>query len=131
MEVYFLASGEKLAALAEFEGKTARAVKEALAKQVSVTRFRQRLFWEDGSEIVDDEVFASPPVKLQIVILEFCPGDAEQDQRILAASARNDLIELEKLLKEPWNPNVANASGRTPLHHAARPWTCSKHAALA
>ena len=62
MEVYFLASGEKLAALAEFEGKTARAVKEALAKQVGVTRFRQRLFWEDGSEIVDDEVFASPPV---------------------------------------------------------------------
>ena len=58
MEVCFL-SGATLAALApdEFEGKTAEAVKQALAVQIGVIRFKQRLFSEDGSEISDDEVF--------------------------------------------------------------------------
>ena len=60
MEVCLL-SGATLAALApdEFEGKTAKAVKQALAVHTGVTRFRQRLFSEDGSEIPDDEVFCS------------------------------------------------------------------------
>ena len=122
MEVRFLASGEKLAGLAadEFEGKTARAVKEALAKQVGVTRFRQRFFSEDGSEIVDDEVFASAPMNVNLVILQFHPPDAEQNQQIISASTKNDFLALEKLLKNPLNPNVTDDRGRTPLHHASK-----------
>ena len=74
MEVCFLASGEKLTVLApdEFEGKSAKAVKQVLAAKIDVTIFRQRLFSEDGSEIPDDEIFASAPGKLiMIVILDF------------------------------------------------------------
>ena len=59
MEVYFLASGELLARLAaaDFEGKTAKVVKKLLTTQLGVSRFRQKLFVEDGSrEIPDDEV---------------------------------------------------------------------------
>ena len=59
MEVYFLASGERLASLdaADFEGKTAKIVKQLLTTQLGVSRFRQKLFVEDGSrEIPDDEV---------------------------------------------------------------------------
>jgi phage tail protein X len=59
MEVCFLASGERAALLdaAEFEGKTAKAVKQALAAEIGVSRFRQRLFLEgDAVEIPDDEV---------------------------------------------------------------------------
>eukprot|EP00435_Cladocopium_sp_Y103_P071055 s145_g36.t1 len=121
LEVCFLVSGEKLAALAlnEFEEKTAKAVKQTLADQIRVTRFRQRLFSEDGSEILDDEVFDSIPVRLHIAILEVCPGDAAQVEQMLSASARNDLIELEKLLNIPLNPDVLDALGRMPLHNAA------------
>lgn len=57
---------------------------------------------------------ASDAVKINLVILEFCPLDAEQSQRyeqLLSAVADNDLIEVEKLLKSPY--------GRTPLHSAS------------
>ena len=44
MEVYFFASGERLASLdaADFEGKTAKIVKQLLTAQLGVSRFRQR-----------------------------------------------------------------------------------------
>ena len=62
MEVRFLASGEVLTTLDQndFDGKTAREVKRTLAAHVGVSRFRQRLFAEDGyRKIQDDEVFGS------------------------------------------------------------------------
>ena len=65
MEVCFLASGEQLTVLDadEFRGQSAKTVKQSLAAHVGVTRFRQKLFWEHGCEIEDDEVFTSVPVK--------------------------------------------------------------------
>eukprot|EP00435_Cladocopium_sp_Y103_P053574 s627_g17.t1 len=121
MEVCFL-SGETRAALApdEFEGKTAKAVKQALEVQIGVTRFRQRLFSEHGSEVQDDEVFASAPVKLQMVVLGFYPADAPRNQQVISASIDNDLVALEKFLNRPSNPNVTDEHGYTPLHYAAR-----------
>jgi len=105
MEVCFL-SGATLATLApdEFEGKIAKAVKQALAVQIGVTRFKQRLFDEDGSEIPDDEVFTSAPMKLHMVVLDFYPADAQQNQQAISASKYNDLIALEKFLNSPSNP---------------------------
>ena len=125
MEVCFL-SGATLAALApdEFEGKTAKAVKQALAVQIGVIRFKQRLFSEDGSEIPDDEVFSSAPVKLQMVVLDFYPADAQRNQQVISASMDNDLIALEKFLNSPSNPNVTDEHGNTPLHNAASGRTC-------
>ena len=80
MEVCFLVSGVKLAVLApgEFEGRTAKSVKQTLAARMGITRFRQRLISADGCEIPDEEIFASDAVKINLVILEFCPLDAEQ-----------------------------------------------------
>ena len=51
MEVLFLASGEILTALDQdvFDGKTAREVKQ-------ISRFRQRLFAEDGFREIQDDV---------------------------------------------------------------------------
>ena len=121
MEVCFLASGEKLTVLApdEFEGKSTKAVKQVLAAKIDVTIFRQRLFSEDGSEIPDDEIFASTPGKLMILILDFFHTDAEQTQRMISASINNDVIELKSLVKKPLNPNVRDENGTTPLHCAA------------
>eukprot|EP00435_Cladocopium_sp_Y103_P041298 s837_g11.t1 len=109
MEVCFLASGEKVAVLdaAEFEGKTAKAVKQTLAPKIGFTTFRQRLFLEgDASEIPDDEIFSSVPPKLQLVVLEFCPPDAEEDEQMISSARDNDTLSLEKLLKCPRSPNT-------------------------
>ena len=121
MEVCFL-SGATLATLApdEFEGKIAKAVKQALAVQIGVTRFKQRLFSEDGSEIPDDEVFTSAPVKIHMVVLDFYPADAQRNEQVISASKYNDLIPLEKFLNSPSNPNVTDERANAPLHYAAR-----------
>eukprot|EP00435_Cladocopium_sp_Y103_P064004 s368_g25.t1 len=123
MEVCFLASGEKIAVLdaADFEGKTGEVVKQALAAKIGATRFRQRLFLENGaSEILDDDVFTSVPAKVQLVVLEFSPPDAEEDERLMSAARNNDTVGLEQLLKCPRSPNRRDEVGRTPLHYAAR-----------
>eukprot|EP00435_Cladocopium_sp_Y103_P066594 s32_g28.t2 len=121
MEVRFLASGEKLTVLdgEEFQGHSAKTVKQSLAARLGVTRFRQRLFWENGSEIPDHEVFSSNLVAIQLVVLEFWPPDAEQDQEMISAAWTGDSVGLEKLLKCPRDPNVVNIRGLTPLHYAA------------
>ena len=66
----FLTSGERAAWLeaSEFEGKSAKAIKQALAPKIGFTRFKQRLFLEGkAAEILDDKVFASEPTKVQLV----------------------------------------------------------------
>ena len=84
--VYSAVSGEALAVVDDYEGKTAKEVKRSLAAQVGVSRFRQRLWTEDWShEIQDDEVFTSDLVKVQLVVLDFLPPEAEEDRRMIAA----------------------------------------------
>ena len=124
MEVCFLASGEKAAVFdpADFEGKTAKAVKHALAAKTDVTTFRQRLFLEgDAVEIPDDEVFASVPVKVQLVVLEFCPPDAEEDEKMMVAARENDTNGLEQLLNRPRNPKSRRRSDT--IAPRRRAWT--------
>ena len=121
MEVRYFASGATGAVLDadEFEGQTAKAVKQILAPKVGVTRFKQRLFVEDGSrEIPDDEVF-DLAVTVQLVILEFCPHDAEEQNKMISASEENDTVALEKLLQCPRNPDETGTEGRTALIQAA------------
>eukprot|EP00435_Cladocopium_sp_Y103_P045028 s1089_g12.t2 len=120
--VCFLASGESAAVLdaADFEGKTAKAVKQTLAAKIGVTRFRLKLFLQGSpAEIPDSEVFTSP-VKVQLVVLEFCPPDAKEDQEMMSAARNNDTVGLEELLKRPRNPDVEDEKGLTPLHRAAQ-----------
>ena len=122
MEVCFLASGERVAVLdaAEFEGKSAKAVKQSLAAKIGVTRFRQKLFLEgDGGEIPDDEIFSSVPPKLQLVVLEFCPANSKLDKQMKSAARNNDTVGLQELLKGPRSPNARDAEGKSLLYHAA------------
>lgn len=72
--VYSAVSGEVLAVVDKYEGKTAKAIKQSVAAQMGVTRFRQRFFLEDGCGIEDDEVLTSEPVKIQLVLLDFLPA---------------------------------------------------------
>ena len=110
MEVCFLASGELLAVLdvAEFEGQPGKALKQSLASEVGVTRFRLRIFM-DGTEIQDHELLTPLPVKIQLVVLEFWPVDMEETSQINFAAATNNCAALEELLQCPRNPNVRDA----------------------
>ena len=111
MEVCFLASGERVARFdaADFEGKTGKAVKQALIAEIGVTRFRQKLFLENGaSEISDDEVFASVPEKIQLVVMTFCPPTEEEEEDMMVAASENDTAGLEEFLKRPLNPEIRN-----------------------
>ena len=120
MEVCFLTSGETLTVLDELQDQTAKTVKKALAAKLCVSRFKQRLFVEDGSqEIQDDEVLDPATLKIQLVVLEFFPPDDEETQKMIVASRDNDVVALEQLLQRPRNPNEANQGGKTPLFHAA------------
>eukprot|EP00435_Cladocopium_sp_Y103_P016477 s426_g4.t1 len=121
MEVCFLTSGETLTVLEDdLQGQTAKAVKKVLAAKVGISRFKQRLFVEDGSrEIQDDETLDPAPLKIQLVVLEFYPPEDEETQKIISASQENNLVALEQLLQQPRNPNEADKDGKTPLFHAA------------
>ena len=120
MEVCFFTLGETLTVLdVELQGQTVKAAKKALAATVGISRFKQRFFVEGGSEIQDDEVLDSVPLKIQLVVLEFWPPDDEETQKMILASRDNDLVALEKLLQQPRNPNEADKDGKTPLFHAA------------
>ena len=78
-----MVSGERLAFLDDVEGKSARVVKQSLAVQLGIPRFRQRVLVEDGSqEIPDEEVFAAAPGKVLLVLLEFAEADEEADSLI-------------------------------------------------
>ena len=96
MEVCFLTSGETLTVLDdELQGKTAKAVKKALAAKVGISRFKQHFFVDGGShEIQDDEVLDPVPVKIQLVVLEFWPPDDEETKKIILASRDNDVVAL-------------------------------------
>ena len=114
MEVRCLASGQILTTLDQdvFDGKTAREVKQTLAAHVGVSRFRQRLFTEDGfQEIHDDEVFGSATVQVQLVVLEFLPSDVEEENHMIDALRRNDWARVEQFLQGPRNPNLSGGHG--------------------
>ena len=99
---------------------SAKAVKNALATKVGMSRFKHRLFSENGlHEIQDDEVLDPVPVKIQLVVLEFWPPDHVETEKMISASRENDSVALEQLLQQPRNPDESNTDGKTPLFHAA------------
>ncbi len=123
MEVCSAASGNMLAIVDEdaVQDKTAKSVKQFLAPQIGVSRFRQKFFVEDFSrEIEDEEVFNAVPLRIQLVKLEFLSPDIEQEKKMLLAAKQGDSETLERLLQKLQNPNCADEGGKMPLHHAAR-----------
>eukprot|EP00435_Cladocopium_sp_Y103_P056411 s1173_g19.t1 len=117
-----LLEGETLLVLEadDFEGKSAKTLKQCLATHVGVSRFRQRVFSEDGSRIQNDDVFALAPAKIQLLLVEPLLPDAEQRDKIVSAARDNDCTVLEQLLQSPQDPNTTDENGNAPLHAAAK-----------
>ena len=83
----------------DYEGKSAREIKDRLAIRLGFSRFRQRLWSADWShEIQDDEVFTSEQTMVQLVVLEHLPQDSEANQMMISMAGVNNSIELEELL---------------------------------
>eukprot|EP00435_Cladocopium_sp_Y103_P026970 s1639_g6.t1 len=94
-------------------------LKRWLAARLGYTRFRQRILGEEASELQDDMPLMPLP-SLQLVILQFCPKDEVMEQLLLRACQENGLIQVEKLLKKPLDPNVKATGGIAPIHVAAQ-----------
>ena len=108
----------------DFHGKAVHALKSFLTSVVGYSRFRQRLFLDNGSELCNDHLLLFEPQKLQIVFLHYCQADVEQERLFFAACAENDVAEVERHLLRPGNPNVTNHKGWTALHIAAVNGNC-------
>ena len=117
--VYSALSGATLTVMHDCAGKTGKEVKQFVAAQIGISRFRQRFLVEDGSSEIQDEEILASAAKVQLVLLEFELPEAEEDQRMMLASFDNDAQTLETLLQRPRDPNVADDIGKTPLHYAA------------
>lgn len=97
-------SGESLAVL---ELSDEESVKEQLQETLGWPRFRLRLVGELQSGCV------------RLVILNFCPPDAEHDEAFLSRCEEGASEEVEKMLRRPQDLDTANAAGATGLHKAA------------
>jgi len=105
--------------------RSAVEVKQAVAAECGVPRFRQRLFLEDGSELEGENLSFLKPQTLELVILNFGLPDEEEDKELIEACRNEYETEVERLLLLPRNPNVRDQSwflpnGLTPLHFASQ-----------
>ena len=120
IEVLSAVSGEPVAVVnaQEFEGQPVQVLKKCLEAQTGLPRFRQRLLSAGGEEITGNSISLSHD--LQLLLLEYLPPDAEQDEKLAVACSDNNAEEVEKLLCQPRNPNAKiRSDGRTALHCAA------------
>ena len=117
-EVLSAVTGESIAVFAEEEiaEGSVKSLKQLLAQEIGIPRFRLRLL-HDNCPLDDDQTLTLQVV--QLVKLEFLPPNAEQDQGIVAACEENDDKLLEQHLNQPRNPNFYNANQFTPLYLAA------------
>ena len=102
LHVFSPISGEDIAVLHtdELEETSAETLKEHLAPIVGITRFRQRLFSEDGSEIGCEDLSLSQTV--QLVLLQLVEPNAEQEQQMLNACWEMMLNSLNHCWKNHW-----------------------------
>ena len=92
-------------------------LKQRLATIVGYPRFRQRLFYEGGGEMHDDDLLTA--MNLQLVILDFWPAKSKDVENLIWACEENYPEDLNVLLQKPLDPNIPDRDGRAALHSAA------------
>ena len=118
VEVVSAVTGESIAVFEkeEFADASVKVLKQRLAQQIGIPRFRLRLL-QDSCPLDDDQTLA--PGVVQLVRMEFLPPDMEPDREIMVACEENDDKLLEMHLNKPRNPNFEDADAMTPLWAAA------------
>eukprot|EP00439_Symbiodinium_sp_Y106_P023528 s3704_g2.t2 len=113
---------QELQEMVQTRGDTVRALKEHLCLLLAVSRFRQRLIFQDRV-LEDEEVLfdlmmdLELPTSLQLVVIPFSPANARDLQALLrCAEADKD---MERLLKMPLEPDLTLPDGRSALQVSA------------
>ena len=118
VEVVSAVTGESVAVFEkeEFADASVKALKQRLAQQIGIPRFRLRLL-QDSCPLDDDQTLA--PGIVPLVRMEFLPPDMEQDREIMVACRQNNEKMLEQKLNQPRSPNFEDANAKAPLYVAA------------
>ena len=97
-------SGEEVAFfdLDEVEGETVKTLKRRLAKQIGVSRFRQRWLSED-TELHDEASLV--PADVQLVVVDFVKASLSQVEELDSASTAGHCDKVKALLKLPIHPD--------------------------
>ena len=93
----------------EVGDKSVKELKSSLAKQIGATRFQQRLFTEDHTELQDDSVV--PCCDVQLVVQSFVQAEECEMEQLISACRENRPDELVDLLRKPLNPCGAHEQG--------------------
>ncbi|CAK9054215.1 Kinase D-interacting substrate of 220 kDa B (Ankyrin repeat-rich membrane-spanning protein B) [Durusdinium trenchii] len=90
-------------------GKYVRDLKTLIATKIGHSRFRLRLLSEEINELQDD-MPVRPLPSLQLVILGYCVPEDPDYQELHRACENNQVVEVERLLQKPLNPNGTGAA---------------------
>ena len=124
MEVCFMASGERLVVIepVDVQGICARVVKQRIAPLVGVSRFRQRLLEPGGVSEIEDGEILKVTAKVMLVVVDFVQMTLTLKRALMAVVTNNDCVRLERMLSEPWSPNVIvdERNEMSSLHYSAK-----------
>ena len=121
VEVVSAVTGESIAVFEreEFVDASVKVLKQRLAQQIGVPRFRLQLL-QDNCPLDDDQTL--PMQVVQLVRMGFLPPDIEQDREIMVACEENYDQLLEQHLNLPRSPNFEDANAMTPLFFGSLQW---------
>ena len=114
LRILSAASGEEVATLAVSElpgdgAPTIVSLKRYLLKehfQKRYSRFQLRLLREgDPGELREDEII-TPPLELQLVLMNHLPADPVRDTKFLTSCIEGNVEEVERNLQNMQDPNV-------------------------
>eukprot|EP00913_Durusdinium_trenchii_P014466 g13570.t1 len=101
------------------EGTAVKFLKQRLAEQIGVSRFRQRWFSHDYTEFQDDDELTLD-LDVQVIVLDFMTPLPEDRMQLALACAANGSLVLEALLRDRClPPDAADECGQTALQVAA------------
>ena len=90
-------------------GRSISALKRYLSARIGRSRFRQRILDSSNGELGDEHVI-SPPLDLQLVLLNFGPPHEREDAEFISACEQNLIDQVEAML-QPQNPDTRNNDG--------------------
>ena len=117
LRIRLAASGKEVAVLdaSEFKavdeqyGPTVNALKRYLAQKhfrKRFSRFQFRILRQGDIQEMEDDESITPPVDLQLILMNHMPPDEERDARFIESCKAGRVDEVEQSLKALQNPNV-------------------------
>ena len=89
----------------EFNIQTVRVLKTLAAKQIGVSRFRQRWLCRDHTELSDDTIMMTAG-DVQLIVLDFVQAEDGEFQKLFEHCKSNNVDQVDELLRKPLDPNV-------------------------